>query len=1649
MLRGQKMRIRGKYLFVVVILVTLLFMAVSNFNGQPVDLASNNIQNPDTPLNLDEIKYNSTEFGIDVSSLKFDTQIVDFRTGTFLVGGNIYRLAVLFINSTLVFIDEYDNRTTVDLTARVISPKAIYKINVDGDVYSEFLILDDYHNVTLLDHDGSYLNSLNITQAKLYPFETSIEAVKIGDLVDPIGHQDFAVLTYTTLIGYGLHLVNASNGNLTIYASINLAIIDGQHFSIGNITGDAYEDIVALSGDIRIYYGNNGSFCRKSSISTYERFVATGTFTGDSVDDIVAYNTTTEELMILNGTNLNDTVNTFDFMSTFSTGLFNPPLIYDFNEDGIDDVIAGIYLPTGISIVFIAGNNMSVIRTVEPSGSGLIAIDVGSISYDYTEDHSDFVILTNEMVHYYDYYYQLTFLRYPVSFTTNALLRIGTFDDVMHQTVFIAEDQAILLLKSDNKNPVVEEISINPAHPTILDGTVSVSFIAIDLNNLRTVYVEYTSDSWKTKHRVSAIPKAREESRYTAFITNLQAADYIVKIVANDTFGNSKVVYRTFTVISEVKEKLHVGNLSYPIADMIIADINNDNISDVLVLLFNNTVFVLNGENLTTISKFTLPSSASSGGLLKFHKVGEFNPTNPGLEICILNDLTTEKQVLIYSTTGTQFQNITFSPDTDGVSIETRDFDKDGVLDLLIGNGSKLVLISAKNGSILRTIDLKPFSIYSTYSADYNNDGSYEIYALTWNGTSGRVRGFLLDLSFNVLRNNTLFDGVSSLVTDSFLFYTTNYTNIVPGYFVTNQRLHLIISNGSYSDQYYLIDPLTNSFVASYNFQKYYPSASFYTDYGQLRTVMDYDNDGLDDLIVFSEDIGKIVILRGQNLSEIEVFNTTIFFTYKSFLLDYNGDNETELAVLTYDEIFLIDIYTGNIIDILGYPSEFGLRARINRDNADDIVVASSEWVYLLQNLDIRYLLEFNNFAVSGDYKNGTYSVFQGNSLMISFRLLNYYDEFVRGADAFVLYSVFGHLRKMSFTTTETFYYLTIPTSELPLGTYNFTILVDHDYYTPTMKNVTIKIVGTLKTLGIPDVFTNSSGEYLNYTFEVIDESFFPVYNASINVTLYTPTSNINMELVHIGDNVYSVLYNLTSSQKGVYYIAVELDHPYAIFPTYNYEEFSIYRNITVSVNGTGIYGTTMVGQGNSSTLTVTVKDIYGNPVPDADVTMQIGSQYIAFTYDYMNEVYIGTFTAVNMPAGENVYFVFVSGDYIAAETTNGTIRVRGVPVYEVFVSPENPEQFSTIRVAARIHDLYGYPIENQTVFVIFNGKSYEMQEDLALRGTYFVEIDIGYVYHGDYEIQVRIQSEWYVEKAKTKTITVIVKPPDLQLSLNDFLTLTAISFVLSFVGLIIYFAVSRRFRTIESVADVSRIKKSLKILNYLYLVILLGFLGSVGGAFVLARAGNYAMSVAIAGLILMEILLLYGIWMFRDTLEIIVTEKFNLIRFLLGLWHLLAVPVVILGIVEWGKNIEWFAVYILEDVYNLGFAVIPSIYLSLLGTYITSFVIIVINIYREAIRNRNRINQMREGGTPENVLLDEKEIIMERLSNSIRLKSFIFLVILGTSIVTTTNLLRYYQLGVVVLIPLVLIVIIPYITARILKIFKVFRRENRATIPT
>jgi uncharacterized membrane protein len=261
---------------------------------------------------------------------------------------------------------------------------------------------------------------------------------------------------------------------------------------------------------------------------------------------------------------------------------------------------------------------------------------------------------------------------------------------------------------------------------------------------------------------------------------------------------------------------------------------------------------------------------------------------------------------------------------------------------------------------------------------------------------------------------------------------------------------------------------------------------------------------------------------------------------------------------------------------------------------------------------------------------------------------------------------------------------------------------------------------------------------------------------------------------------------------------------------------------------------------------------------------------------------------------------------------------------------------------------------------------------------------------------------------------------------------------------MVIYFRMASSMRVEDETLEGR--KKSLKNMDRLYLLIVLASGAGFVASYSMYTAGTYAIALILTIALLGSSVLLYGLWLYRDaTAAVLVRGALSRRRMVLGLWHLVFVPLVIFMILIYGVGIDWFKAYIIDQSIMIGDIAIPTIMTTIFTAYLSSILVVVVNLYREVSKGLKKIAKMEEAGTPMGIVEDEKTTMVGRFSSSIRIKFLMFLVVVGAATVMSMDFLASWELGIIILLPVAFLVVIPFISS---KIIQVFSRLSRGKVP-
>ena len=603
-------------------------------------------------------------------------------------------------------------------------------------------------------------------------------------------------------------------------------------------------------------------------------------------------------------------------------------------------------------------------------------------------------------------------------------------------------------------------------------------------------------------------------------------------------------------------------------------------------------------------------------------------------------------------------------------------------------------------------------------------------------------------------------------------------------------------------------------------------------------------------------------------------------------------------------------------------------------------------------------------------------------------------------------------------------YTVTFSTAGYGPGAYNLIVSVTHTHL------YTAQTAEGLEIRGSAEFKMQVSREFLNYNdqtfnFTVTDQYGNPLsgfsYSARFAGVFFTsgisPTYNLSWTLL---PNVPPGLRILNLTITGDHIIRTTREWP-----------IEVLGQGVVTVAAPTPEETYTQGE-DQIAFRVHVADSMGHFMPGATVSIIVQETTYQLT-PLGNGTYTHLVATTGWAPGNYSYFLLLTHAFLRySDQISGSVMVTGLLTLDIVLSTEAPEQGTTVMITVRVYDDYSHPMTGATVTVTFAEIPLVIPE-ASSPGVYETELEVGFIHYGDYELIFHAEHLLCNDTSSTRLLQVTVRPPDLSMSAETFVLGSGVSFLISFIGLLIYFKISSSL----AVADVTSqgAARSIRRMDRLYVGIVgLGML-TLFHSFISAQAGNFGLAVAESVLVLGISVLLYGIWLYRDANYALIRAKsISRKRMILGLWHLVFVPLVIVQMFSWGSEIQWFSFFILESTFDLGPIPIPTILLTIFATYISSIVIVVVNMYREIRNSLLRLDRMAAAGTPPAVVAEERLHLVGRLGSSIRMKFFMFLVILAAPIVVSLNFLQSYSLGVIILMPVVFLVVIPFLASKMLR---------------
>ncbi len=596
-------------------------------------------------------------------------------------------------------------------------------------------------------------------------------------------------------------------------------------------------------------------------------------------------------------------------------------------------------------------------------------------------------------------------------------------------------------------------------------------------------------------------------------------------------------------------------------------------------------------------------------------------------------------------------------------------------------------------------------------------------------------------------------------------------------------------------------------------------------------------------------------------------------------------------------------------------------------------------------------------------------------------------------------------------------------TPSLSIGNHAFDIFVEQEFIQGVVfGDVQIVITGDLVP-EVPELPPVDGGSLFNVTVFIYD--MYGIAPGDAWVTIGIDGRNVTATQLSTGR--FRALLNATYAAGDwnftVYYGSVYSHEGKKVY------DLRVYSDPIIRASSSNDW---IIGQGNSTTIEVHIEDWLHIAVEDASVNLLVrGTTY---TLAHVGEgLYQRELSTVGWPYGAHTYYIAVDHEFLYQAQISGNLTVIAKPSITITPSSQSPAQFDSLVVTIEVKDLYKNPVTGLMVMVGLSDYSLVAQETAI--GVYSATIDLGNIHHGSWNITVSTEGALSVEAKGEYPIFVNVYIPSFSLSAYEVSVASGLALLLSFIGMILFVKVASVVTTAPRKSD--DVTRSIAQLDRIYGIIVVASGALFIHSWILYLAGTYIYALVESVILLGASVLLYGIWLYRDAYSsILLRGSLSKRRVALGTLHLVLVPFIVFLIFYYGYQLETFQQYVVEVQHIIvgGIDVIP-LEATVLATYLSSIVVVVISFYREIRKGLNRIDSMISSGTPKNVVDEEQALLIGRTGSSIRIKFLMFLLILGaTTVMQLDFILKNYSIAAIVLIPVVFLVLIPFVSSRIVR---------------
>jgi ribosomal protein L40E len=205
-----------------------------------------------------------------------------------------------------------------------------------------------------------------------------------------------------------------------------------------------------------------------------------------------------------------------------------------------------------------------------------------------------------------------------------------------------------------------------------------------------------------------------------------------------------------------------------------------------------------------------------------------------------------------------------------------------------------------------------------------------------------------------------------------------------------------------------------------------------------------------------------------------------------------------------------------------------------------------------------------------------------------------------------------------------------------------------------------------------------------------------------------------------------------------------------------------------------------------------------------------------------------------------------------------------------------------------------------------------------------------------------------------------------------------------------------------------------------MYTVLTLGTGATIAGALYsdyVSGNGGVAMLASALGLLLSSLAFMERVNIDASDALYIDRRASNFVAFL----HVLLIMLVLAVIMISAPLVDWFNYYIVKQSFDIGPIRIPRLYLSLVMPVVTSVALILFTSYGDLKNSVKRLELARVSGENWKIIWQQKEETVSKLASNVSLKIFIFLVTISFAVISTTQIGRYTEQGMLVLLPFII----------------------------